>query len=625
VIIGSGLTGVVISRALSLAKVPHLLIGGPPGTLPRLGESMNLDGSLAMTEWYPGASGFVFPKHAGVGYFGEHELTCEFNLRRSMVSRTAFKLLGHRAPSEFVHVDRLGFDESAYREAVASAYCTEVLERVTAIDYRPEQDAIGAITLDTGTTLSPAYVFDATNRGRAVALAAGVPCRPLGRVQRVVYTHYHRREGPESRPEQNWQHATNILRLFEPVDNLSGLAWCIPLGTYVSVGVSANVGETNEAGSDLLEHVSQAYGRRGLFYRPLFPLPREIVELEAGFFVHDRAYGRNWLLAGPAFCQIWWMASAGVGSAFAAATIAPRLLQDPIRFGGVYERYMLGLVRLHSIWDWFALTNPTTMTQTDVRLNSDRLISVNRDRLVASASLSATPLHRMMGRAIQTVMTQAPPVRDFCQVSEVANPSSEVVIAPRAELEDEQQGRAVVGKFMEVLAGEEPLGASRSYMAEDVILHVDNFTFRGRHVWMRWVSFLRARSQPGGLAIRVEETIVNPDGTITARGRWRTTNGEPRFSATVSGRYRVAGTKVAEVWTTRTNYEFVFGSICGSRIGWMVIMARMALWNGTKLRSVASRKGTSWLHLGQRALPRRGKSDGQVGEFDRAKQGPDRP
>ena len=48
VVIGSGLTGLSISRSLSCASIDHVLIGRRPDSSPRLGESMNLEGTLLL-------------------------------------------------------------------------------------------------------------------------------------------------------------------------------------------------------------------------------------------------------------------------------------------------------------------------------------------------------------------------------------------------------------------------------------------------------------------------------------------------------------------------------------------------------------------------------------------------
>ena len=46
VILDTGLTGMAISRALAAAGMKHALVGNRPTDAPRLGESLNAEGSL---------------------------------------------------------------------------------------------------------------------------------------------------------------------------------------------------------------------------------------------------------------------------------------------------------------------------------------------------------------------------------------------------------------------------------------------------------------------------------------------------------------------------------------------------------------------------------------------------
>src|SRR3954469_472848 len=102
IIIGSGLTGTAISCMLSRASVPHVLIGGPPNALPRLGESLNLEGSLDVLRLFPRHSAFLFPKKVVVGYVDDYVFSCDFEINKTRGARAFFRLLGYEAPSEFL-------------------------------------------------------------------------------------------------------------------------------------------------------------------------------------------------------------------------------------------------------------------------------------------------------------------------------------------------------------------------------------------------------------------------------------------------------------------------------------------------------------------------------------------
>ena len=72
VVIGSGLTGLSISHYLSRASIDHVVIGRPPERSPRLGESLNLEGTLLLREAFPQLSRFFHPKRDALGYFGDY-------------------------------------------------------------------------------------------------------------------------------------------------------------------------------------------------------------------------------------------------------------------------------------------------------------------------------------------------------------------------------------------------------------------------------------------------------------------------------------------------------------------------------------------------------------------------
>ncbi|MCB0162470.1 MAG: hypothetical protein KDD83_30240, partial [Caldilineaceae bacterium] len=62
-VIGSGLSGLLISHALSKAGIDHVLIGGPPSTgSPRLGESLGIPATVHLATEFPDLAQFYGPK-----------------------------------------------------------------------------------------------------------------------------------------------------------------------------------------------------------------------------------------------------------------------------------------------------------------------------------------------------------------------------------------------------------------------------------------------------------------------------------------------------------------------------------------------------------------------------------
>jgi flavin-dependent dehydrogenase len=419
VIVGSGLTGMSISTTLSRAGVDHLLVGGPPGTLPRLGESLNLEGTLLLLEMYPELSRFFFAKKVVLGYLGEHQLACDFDVAERLVSRVLFRALGYRAVSEFLQFDRLGFDAALWDATAASPHCTVVDAKVAGLDYDAGADAFTAVRLEDGRALTPSYLFDASNHGRLLGQAMGMPMHPLGEPQRVAYTHFHAPEGVPVNVDE-WELATVVMRLFRDTDSVDGIAWCIPLGRYVSIGLSMSADESDAPDEELLEITERAYARYGVRYRERFSRTVPIMGLKHRYFVYDRAAGRNWLLAGPSFAQVWWMAGAGVGTALAAAQLAPRVLRDPARWGREYDRYMRRLVPIHATFEYFASAPRADYVPRELHRYSDRFTLTNLVRLAASTRLRGSLLGRVAGPVVDRILSRPGTICDFCDVRRVA-------------------------------------------------------------------------------------------------------------------------------------------------------------------------------------------------------------
>jgi flavin-dependent dehydrogenase len=415
VVIGAGLTGLSISRSLSSASIDHIVIGRRPDTSPRLGESMNLEGTLLLWEMFPELSRFFYPKSQVLGYLAGHEVVCDFDVGKRLVSRTVFRALGFDPAEEFLQVDRLGFDAALWDVTTANEHCTVLDAQVSALDFDAESDRFTGVRLSDGTVLDPSFVFDATNHGRLLGQTAKLAYRTLSDPQRVAYTHYHLPSGTPSGLE-SWERTTAVVRMFAETDGVEAIAWCIPLGSYVSIGVSMDAEESSLSDEELLARTAAAFERYGIDYRRRFSRRAELKGLRHSYFVYDRAYGTNWLLAGPSFCQVWWMAGAGVGTALAAAKLAPKLLGDPQRWEAEYDRYMKRLEAMQGTFDYFALTPREAYEPEGLHRFSDRFVINNLTRLAASARMRDSRLGRLTHRALAWLFARPGTSREYCTV-----------------------------------------------------------------------------------------------------------------------------------------------------------------------------------------------------------------
>lgn len=364
-IIGSGLTGLLISLALSKAQVRHVLIGGPPpSTGPRLGESLAPEATFYFLSEFPELADYYADKQFITGYFGNLRWHMDFSFLGEFPYSFLFGLCQKQAPNKVIHLDRLQLDAALYEKATRSPFCTHLDTRVTAVHTVAESDHIQELQLSDGSSLPVSHVFDATGPIRLLARALNMPRQSLGNPQQVVYAHCYRRsetggEARSARPDALWQRGTHIIRLYAERDGLNGLSWCIPVGNTISVGISTPQGKLNPADAPraeeaLLHCAQEAFARYGIDYHALVDSRSAIGQARMEFYTHPRAYGANWLLTGAAHTQIWWTAAAGVDTSTAAAKVAVAFLRKPKQTGLRYQGYLDLLVPSQSLWDWVA-------------------------------------------------------------------------------------------------------------------------------------------------------------------------------------------------------------------------------------------------------------------------------
>jgi len=584
VIVGSGLTGLAISHSLSMASIPHVLIGGPPDARPRLGESLNLEGSLLLDEFCGEFGRFIGPKEAGVLYMGDHVLRCDFDIARKLASRAYFRLLGTAAIPAFFHIDRLGLDAAMYERASASPWCQMIDAAVERVAVDPIAARVEALDLSDGTRVTPSYVFDATNHRRTVAKALGLEVETVGAPQRVAYTHYHpspHDRSSASRSPCDW--TTNLLRLYRETDGVDAMAWYIPLPDYISVGVSVDEDTTELSDEDLLESVRAAYASRGLTYRSRYPVPAPVMSLHHRYFAHHRAYGANWMLAGGTYASVWWLAGAGVGTSFAAARMATKLLADPLGAGRTYQDYLADLLPIHATFDWFVYSRLEEATPEALSRQSDRFVRTNVSRLAHAARIDPRPVPRAAGALMGWLVRNEIIMGGYCRVLSAArSKQTETMFGPMGASDSVQEDEATVTCLAEVIAGRRPLTDADHLLDRRVVAHLDGFNARGRPAWQSWVEMLRRRAGPEGLDLVDLRTYPLPDGRVVMTGSWRSGG---RVSEEVSATYRLVGGRIVEIWTSRSNYEHTLGQRTRSSLRMLPTLAGVGMASRLRRRS----------------------------------------
>ncbi|GMV93634.1 MAG: hypothetical protein AMXMBFR82_34120 [Candidatus Hydrogenedentota bacterium] len=353
------MSGLLVSDALSREGIEHYLVaGGPPPSIPRLGESMNECASPDIWRHYGRLyPQYFFPKNhisllngevATIAHFGDptrpfQETVEDFAHRPADFQPLSAKYL--------IHVDRVGFDQALYDKACSETNCHVIQGKIANIIHDSETDRVTRIELDNGDAIEwPQYVFDTSGPRGVVANAAGVGMKSISSEQYVVWDHYRRDTESTTLEMCWWQSGTNLLRLDRDTDGIDGISWLIPLGDTLSVGISIDSQSERNAGlskEEVMRLLDAAYARRGIDYRSSFQTAVATQEVRHRYFVRDRAYGANWILVGGTFVQIWFPSSSGVWATTAVTGMIRTLLENPSYAGAQYESMMRGLLKFH--------------------------------------------------------------------------------------------------------------------------------------------------------------------------------------------------------------------------------------------------------------------------------------
>ncbi|MCA9684223.1 MAG: hypothetical protein KC457_18655 [Myxococcales bacterium] len=578
-----------ISRSLARAEIPHVLVGPRPRPGLRLGESLNLEGSLDLQAYFPELSHHFGAKTAVAFHLGEQVVICDLDLSHSPVSRTVYRALDYAPVEAFLHVDRSRFDLEAFELVIADPCCSYIDAAVTGV----ERDGEGGITwlmLGDGRSLRPRHVFDASNHVEAVAKHLGLHRRSLGGEERVLFAHLERAE-TEHRGCP-WSTCTHLVRLERDIDGLDGVAWLIPLGARASVGLSLGAEHDELDDEALLERTLAALDARGLAVSSTYAGKRTCVGMpRVDHFMYDRAVGPNWTLAGTTFCRVWFGTSSGVSAGFAAATCAPDMLRDPQRTAPLYEQLLRTLETPHGVFDWVRHVEPATVDGEDFLRRGDALVAQSVRRLFHYARLRPGRRLRATGRVLAAGLDRA----DFdfagiCRLLKAPRDRQAAGIYGLGWDEDPLQARRrrSLERVLAIVAGIGPLAEIEEHMHADVVVHMDGLAFTGRGGWCKWIRYQQHHALVTDLTLEIVDLDVRGDDwRVRVRGEGRERRGGLRRRTEVELRYRWSGERIAEAWTSRRNYELFFGPGLRSPLGFAALLGRIGLWNLTHTHEAA--------------------------------------
>lgn len=138
--------------------------------------------------------------------------------------------------------------------------------------------------------------------------------------------------------------------------------------------------------------------------------------------------------------------------------------------------------------------------------------------------------------------------------------------------------QVAIERLAEALSGRLDIESGADLFHPDLVVHLDGLTFRGISAWKSWVGYLRSREGMESLEISCDGIADIGPGIVTAFGRWRVWDGSGVREMNAAATYRFHEGRIAEVWTTRANYEMMFGPAVRSRAGLMVVLVRVLVW-----------------------------------------------
>ena len=138
-------------------------------------------------------------------------------------------------------------------------------------------------------------------------------------------------------------------------------------------------------------------------------------------------------------------------------------------------------------------------------------------------------------------------------------------------------GEALVARLLAIVGGDAPMSDATRLLAPDVICHMDQYTARGVDAWVDWVEFIAARSRRP-VVVDVERYVTNANGIVTVYGCLRVRNAARTTPCQGEARYRLEHERIAEIWTSRANYEIIFGATVRHPLRWLLVLVQLAVW-----------------------------------------------
>lgn len=380
-IIGSDLTGLLISIALSNAEIDHVLIrSAPTDDSLHHGETTSMVAPIIFLQFFPELMHCVYEKKFGIVHASKYSIKLDFSHPSLLPMKVGLKFFEQIDFTFPLQIDRVGLDQALFEKATRAPYCTHLDTTIEHIAYDAAADRVQQVTLADGTTLPTSHLFDASAQECVVGRQLGLPTRQIDEPYFMVQAYFHADAPLPKLRQMGWCDELNIMRLYQHEWGVDGIATLIPLGNRLSLRVCAPQGQLeaeSAAEEKLLEIAERAFFQLGIPYRELFPQQKQVHSEVNEQYVHERAYGANWLLTGMAYCNTLVTTAISADTAFEALHVGPGFLKRSGEMGRYYQRYMDYYLKMHGTWRELVCHDPAVVTEDWAQKMTDRYLWAN--------------------------------------------------------------------------------------------------------------------------------------------------------------------------------------------------------------------------------------------------------
>jgi hypothetical protein len=337
------------------------------------------------------------------------------------------------------------------------------------------------------------------------------------------------------------------------------------------VGVSVDPVVSSANSALLLDWVEKAYRKRGIDITAAFPEHGDPVALAYEHYNHERCYGANWLLAGPACCQFWFPAAAGVATGLLAARLAPAVLQPWSDAAALYQSYIALTAGAHSGLEWMVSDDPWTTTSEQLLRRSQRMIAANTKRLGYYLDLEGRPPELVYGDSLLALyendrrlaslsaVDAAPPEAQGTWLFAQDELHPQATATPLLTRPDKLDGPFAIEGVIEVLSGQHDPLTSAALLSPEFSLNIDQFQLRGVEQWNAWIDALRTSTRITDLQL-VPGSVASSDANWVLTAQWQGLAGNaksasPPFTMT----FVMDHDRISALQTQRADYAFVLG------------------------------------------------------------------